>query len=333
MQTIQEDILNLTLLEPREKHQTIFARFYALKEGENFIVHNDHDPKPVYYQLLNEHGDTFTWGYLEQGPEWWKIRISKKTLAMNDETIGHIAAKDLRKAQIFRKYGLDFCCGGKKTVKQACEEKGLDLARIEIELQQADKDFKTRPLPYGDWHLDFLADFIVNTHHSFIKKTLPVIRSYAAKVTKAHGNSHPELSAIYELVEEINAELSAHMLKEERILFPYIKELVNAENNTQALYPPHFKTVQNPVKMMEVEHEMTGKCIEKIRALSNNYTLPGNACGSFSFFYRSLNEFEDDLHIHIHLENNILFPKAIELEKKLNTQDTCDLNRRTYSIM
>jgi regulator of cell morphogenesis and NO signaling len=333
MQTIQENILDLTLLEPREKHQTIFARFYALNEAENFVVHNDHDPKPVYYQLLSEQGNTFTWEYLEQGPEWWKIRISKKTPAMQEETIGQIAAKDLSKAQIFRKHGLDFCCGGKKTVKQACIEKGLDLAQIEYELQQADKNFATRPLQYDEWDLDFLADFIVNTHHSYVKKTLPEIRSYAAKVTKAHGKSHPELSAIYELVEEIDAELSAHMVKEERILFPYIKELVNAENNTQALYPPHFKTVQNPVKMMEMEHEMTGKCLEKIRVLSNTYTLPEGACGSFSFLYRSLAEFEDDLHTHIHLENNILFPKAIELEKKLNTENACDLNRRTYSIM
>jgi regulator of cell morphogenesis and NO signaling len=282
---------------------------------------------------LNKRENNFTWEYLEQGPEWWKIRITKKASGMDGETVGQIAAKDLHKAQVLKKYGLDFCCGGKKTLKQACTEKGLDIAQVEHELQQADKNFITRSLPYNDWSLDFLADFIVNTHHSYVKKTLPELRSYAAKVAKAHGNKCPELSAVQELVDEINIELSAHMAKEERILFPYIKELVNAENYSQILYPPHFATVQNPVRMMEMEHEMTGRTLEEIRALTNNYLLPENACGSHSFLYRLLNEFEDDLHTHIHLENNILFLKAIELEKKLNTNNACDMNNREYCIM
>lgn len=333
MQTTQENVLNVTLLEPQEKHPVFFARFSVLEEGENFVIHNDHDPKPLYYQLLNEKGNTFTWEYLEQGPEWWKVRISKKALGIEEETLGRIAAEDLHKAQVLKKHGLDFCCGGKKTLKQACMEKGLDIIQIEHELQQADTNFISLPLPYNDWSLDFLADFIVNTHHFYVRKTLPELRAYAAKVAKAHGSRYPELSAIYELVEEINAELSAHMIKEERILFPYIKELVNAENKVQSLQAAHFGTVQNPVKMMEMEHEMTGRNLEKIRALSNNYLLPENACGSHSFLYRLLNEFEDDLHIHIHLENNILFPKAIELEKKLNTKKASYLNNRTCSIM
>jgi len=320
MQTIQENILNVALLEPRQKHPTVFARFYALKEGESFDILNDHDPKPLYYQLLNERENTFTWEYLEQGPEWWKIRISKKASALDNQTVGQIAAKDLRKAQVFKKYGLDFCCGGSKKVKQACMEKGLDIATIEHELQQADKNFSMRPLPYNDWSLDFLADYIVNVHHSYVKKTLPDLRAYAAKVAKAHGDIHPELSAIAALVEDINAELSAHMAKEERILFPYIKKLVDAGRHVQPFPAAHFGTVQNPVNMMEMEHEMTGKKLEEIKALSNNYALPEDACGSYSFLYRMLNEFEDDLHIHIHLENNILFPKAVALEKQLTNE-------------
>ncbi|HEX5151395.1 MAG TPA: iron-sulfur cluster repair di-iron protein [Parafilimonas sp.] len=326
MQTIQENILNVALLEQRQKHPTIFARFYALKEGESFVIQNDHDPKPLYYQLLSERGNTFTWEYLEKGPAWWTIRIGKKIAGSDEETLGQIAAKDLRKTQVFIKHGLDFCCGGNKTVRQACFEKGLDITAIENELQQVDKNFSTRALPFNDWSLDFLADYIVNTHHSYIKKSLPDLKVYAAKVAKAHGNKHPELLKINELVEDMSAELSAHMLKEERVLFPYIKTLVNAENNAQPFHAAHFGTVQNPVGMMEMEHEMTGKKLEEIRALSNNYTLPEHACASYSFLYRLLNEFEDDLHIHIHLENNILFPKAIELEKKLNATNVCSLS-------
>jgi regulator of cell morphogenesis and NO signaling len=318
MQTLTENILNVTLLEPRQKHPTIFVRFDELAEGETLTIHNDHDPKPLYYQLLGERGNIFVWEYLEQGPEWWKVNITKRITGENDETLGQIAAKDLRKAQIFKKYGLDFCCGGKKTVKQACAEKGLDATKIEQELQQADKVPASRPLPYTDWSLDFLADYIVNTHHSYVIKTLPDLRSYAAKVKKVHGDHHPELIRIHELVEAINAELTSHLVKEEKVLFPYIKALVAANNNTQPLQAAHFGTVQNPINMMEMEHEAVGENLAEIRELSNNYSLPEDACASYSLLYRLLEEFEEDLHLHIHLENNILFPKALEIEKKLN---------------
>lgn len=316
MQTIEENVLNVTLLEPKQKHPTIFVRFDELAEGEVLTIHNDHDPKPLYYQLLGERGNIFTWEYLEQGPEWWKVKISKLIAGENDETLGQIAAKDLRKAQIFKKYGLDFCCGGKKTVKQACAEKGLDVTKIEQELQQADRVPASRPLPYNDWSLDFLADYVVNTHHSYVRKNLPDIKAYSEKVMRVHGSHHPELVKVFQLVEEINAELTAHLVKEEKVLFPYIKALVSAQNNEQPLHAAHFGTVQNPIHMMEMEHEVVGENLDEIRKLTHNYLLPEDACASYSLLYRLLDEFEEDLHLHIHLENNILFPKAIELEKQ-----------------
>ena len=319
MQTTAENILNVTLLESRQKHPTIFIRFDELAEGESMTIHNDHDPKPLYYQMLGERGNVFVWEYLEEGPEWWKVRITKRITGEDDETLGQIAAKDLRKAQIFKKYGLDFCCGGKKTVKLACAEKGLDVTKIEQELQHADKMPSSRPLPYGDWSLDFLVDYIVNTHHSYVRKNLPDIRVYAEKVMRVHDNRHPELFRIWQLVEEVNAELTAHLVKEERVLFPYIKELIVAKNNSQPLHAAHFGTVQNPINMMEMEHEMVGKNLAEIREISNNFTLPEDTCASYSLLYRMLDEFEDDLHLHIHLENNILFPKALEIEKELNS--------------
>jgi len=279
--------------------------------------HNDHDPKPLYYQLLGERGNIFEWEYLEQGPEWWKVKISKRIAGDNDETLGQIAAKDLRKAQVFKKYGLDFCCGGKKTVKQACAEKGLDVSKVEQDLQQADKMPVSRPIPYDDWSLDFLADYIVNTHHSYVRKNLPDIKAYAEKVMKVHGKHHPELVRIHQLVEEINAELTAHMVKEEKVLFPYIKGLVAAKNNTQPPQAAHFGTVQAPINMMEMEHELVGNNLAEIRTLSQNYLLPEDACATYSLLYRMLDEFEEDLHMHVHLENNILFQKAIEIEKQL----------------
>ncbi|RYF88344.1 MAG: iron-sulfur cluster repair di-iron protein [Chitinophagaceae bacterium] len=244
--------------------------------------------------------------------------MSKKLTGQNDETLGELAAKDLRKAQVFKKYGLDFCCGGKKTVKEACAEKGLDVTKVEQDLQQADQLPAGRPVPYGDWSLDFLADYIVNTHHSYVAKTLPDLTAYADKVMRVHGGSHPELVRINALVQAIDAELTAHMAKEEIVLFPYVKELVKAKKHTSPVQAAHFGTVQNPINMMEMEHEMVGKNLEEIRTLTNNYQLPQDACASYSFLFKLLQQFEEDLHLHIHLENNILFPKALKIERQLN---------------
>jgi regulator of cell morphogenesis and NO signaling len=315
-----ENILDVTALIPREKHPTIFRRFEELAPGASLIIHNDHDPKPLYYQMLGELGNVFTWEYTEQGPEWWKVVLTKRIAGERDETLGDIAARDIRKAQIFRKYGLDFCCGGKKTVKEACAEKGLDVAAIEQELQQANSTvIAARPLPYNDWDTAFLADYIVNTHHSYVRNTLPDLSAYAQKVAKVHGEQHPELLQISSLVEIIKAELLGHMAKEENILFPFIKKLVEAQKAGTPLENPYFGSVENPVRMMEMEHESAGEDLEQIRELSSNYALPKDACGSYTLLFKMLEEFESDLHIHIHLENNILFPKALEIEKILRS--------------
>ena len=316
METLTENILNVTLLEPRQKHPTIIDRFDELVSGETLTIHNNHDPRPLYYQLIGERGNIFIWDYLQQGPEWWVVNITKRLTVEGDETLGQIATKDFGKVEIFKKYGLDFCCGGKKTVKEACAEKGLDATKIEQELQTVHKNPTTRTLPYGDWNLDFLADYIVNTHHSYVKKNLPDLRHYAAKVAGVHGSQHPELHRIAQLVEEINDELSAHLVKEEKVLFPYIKELVAATNKAQRPHAADVGTIQNAVNMMEMEHELVGKSLEEIRVISNNYALPEDACASYNLLYGLLDDFEDDLHTHIHLENNVLFPKALKLEEK-----------------
>ena len=317
MNTISENVLDVTVLEPRMKHPTIFEKFDQLNEGETLTILNDHDPKPLYYQLLNERGNIFKWEYIEEGPEHWEVQISKRQSSDMEKTLGQIAANDLRKAQVFKKYGLDFCCGGKKTVRQACDEKGIDATTVENELRQSDQmAASTRPLAFNDWNLDFLADYIVQVHHSYVKKNLPDLRAYAHKVMKVHHSHHPELNLVHELVEAIGAELDEHLLKEEQILFPYIKSLVTSSSLQKQTAPP-FGTVRNPVMMMEKEHESVGKYFEEIRMATDNYTIPYDACASYSLLYRLLAEFEEDLHTHIHLENNILFPKAIALEKSL----------------
>jgi len=314
-EAVKENILNVTEIEPKLKHPTIFKRFDELKPGESLTIHNDHDPKPLYYQLLGERGNIFTWEYLEQGPKLWRIKMTKRPEGEGAETLGEIVAKDLRKAEVFKKYDLDFCCGGKKTVKEACAEKGLDVTKIEQELQNADKNVSTgRPLPYNDWNLDFLADYIVNAHHSYVRKTIPDIRSYAEKVAKVHGAHHPELLEINKLAQEVCDEMSEHMVKEETVLFPYVKHIVNTKGKGYVKFDS-LDDVKEPIDIAVTEHELVGGNMDKIKELSNNFKVPDDGCASYAYLFKTLNEFEDDLHIHIHLENNILFPKALDMEK------------------
>lgn len=314
MKTITENILNVTLLPPKQKHPAIFARFDLIREGEAFTLHNDHDPKPLYYQLLGERGDIFTWEYLEQGPEWWKVLIRKRIAGEKGETLGQIAAKDLRKAEVFKKYGLDFCCGGKKTVREACEEKGIDATKVEQELQHPEKLESADRNAYNDWSLSFLADFIVNNHHAYIRKNLPELRAYAKKVAQVHGGHHPELLGIRQQVEEINDELLDHVEDEERILFPYIKSLAPDLQQQRADKNQDVRKLKDLTRDLEKEHAFIGEAFEKIRSLSRNYQVPDDACSSYRLLYKMLPDFEEDLHQHIHLENNILFPRAIKTE-------------------
>jgi regulator of cell morphogenesis and NO signaling len=202
-------------------------------------------------------------------------------------------------------------------VKEACVEKGIDVTKVEQELQNSDKtSFAARPLPYNDWNLDFLADYIVNTHHSYVKKTIPDIKAYAEKVAKVHGAHHPELLQINKLAQEVCDEMSAHMVKEETVLFPYVKQLVASKNSGNGKVKfGDLDSVETPINLMEMEHEVVGNNMDEIRKISNNYALPEDACASYSFLFKTLDEFENDLHIHVHLENNILFPKAVNLEK------------------
>ena len=310
-----EVVVNVPALEPKLKHPTIFKVFDELEAGDSMIIHNDHDPKPVYYQLLGERGDIFTWEYLQQGPQWWDIRVTKKGTETT-ETIGEIVAKDIRKADVLKKYGIDFCCGGNKTIRQVCAEKGIDAIAVEKALQQPIQDITGNNHNYNEWNIGFLADYIVNVHHSYIRKYLPEIQGYAAKVAKVHGTNHAELAQIQHLVEKVGTELTAHLKEEENVLFPLIKQIAQTENTDSQLNKANnFSAV---LEQLEKEHDSVGKMIDEIRKLSNGFAIPEDACTSYKLLYKMIQDFEDDLHIHIHLENNILFPKAQKLEKELD---------------
>lgn len=315
METLQENFIDVTLIEPKLKHPTIFQVFDGLRGGESLTIHNDHDPKPVYYQLLGERGDVFNWQYLHEGPEWWDVRITRRG-EDDKETIGEIAVKDLRKAEVFKKYGIDFCCGGKKTLRQVCAEKNIDATKVEQELQQISAKSITGEQFYNEWEIDFLVDYIVNTHHRYVRKHLPELNNFALKVSKVHGEHHPELLPIQKLVANINEELSEHCDEEEKVLFAYIKRIVQSKN-ANLPFDKVGTDLKTLIEALEKEHDSVGRALDTIRELSKSYAIPEDACTSYKLLYKMIQEFEDDLHIHIHLENNILFPKAIAMEKSL----------------
>ncbi|MGV3509416.1 MAG: iron-sulfur cluster repair di-iron protein [Sphingobacteriaceae bacterium] len=309
--------LDVTKIEPRFKHPQIFEKFDSLNPNQAFILHNDHDPKPLYYQLLGERGKTFTWEYLSSGPEIWEVKIGKINPDQSQETIGEMVVKDYRKAQVFKKLGIDFCCGGKKTLEEVCDKKGLDVDKVKAQLSELQDQDQGNQQAFDSWDLGFLSDYIVNTHHNYVRENIPFISELANKVARVHGDRHPELINVAQLFSRVASDLSLHLVKEERILFPFIKQLAEASKNNTPIAPASFGTVNNPTQMMEMEHEQAGEDMEAIREATDNYTLPGDACTSYTILFKKLQEFENDLFNHVHLENNILFPKAIKLEKKL----------------
>ena len=228
---------------------------------------------------------------------------------LSQQTVGQIVADDYRAAQIFRAKGMDFCCGGKKTLASVCKSKNIEMDEVLKELSTLSQPSADQH-NYNDWDLDFLAEYIIQNHHSFVRKMLPELNFYAEKVARVHGESHPELLEIREKVKLISNELVDHLKKEEEDLFPQIKDLI-LKNKSGSVK----KTL---LEVLESEHEKAGELMAEIESLTNNFTPPEGACASYRVLFQNLEGFQKDLHKHVHLENNILFPKALALEQRMN---------------
>jgi len=237
-------------------------------------------------------------------------------------TVAEIVADNYKAADVFKKYGIDFCCGGQVSVSEICNKKDINLSDLERDLA----DINLTALPSNDfnhWKVDFLIDYIINVHHIYVSENIPLIKEWADKVAKVHGQHYKEIVEINTLFNTVAEELMLHMRKEEIILFPFIKELEKAQNEKQTLQNFPFRTIQEPIRMMEMEHESAGNTFKKIATLSNNYTPPPEACNTYIVLYAKLQEFEEDLHKHIHLENNILFPKAMKMSETMLGRSLC----------
>ena len=224
-------------------------------------------------------------------------------LELKDKTIAEIVSEDISKASVFKKYNLDFCCGGGKTVENACEKANIDVNKVIQDLQNSTSNTNAPNLNFKDWSAEFLVDYIVNVHHTYVKENLEVINEFATKVSKVHGHHAPETIEIDDLFTKLSNELISHLEKEETILFPAIKAKLT---NTSLEYD------ENVIQILEDVHDTAGTIVKRIQELSNNFTPPEWACNTYKALYFKLDEFINDLYQHIHLENNILFPKIKE---------------------
>lgn len=236
-------------------------------------------------------------------------------------TLKEIVTKNFQTASVFEKYSLDFCCRGGKTIDEACKEKGIEPLSVLEELSQLELSNKNSSPSFTEMPPDILGNYIVATHHAYVSRMVPTLYAHTQKVAAVHGVNHPEVIEIAKHFETVAVELMQHMKKEELMLFPYIKVLYAAQEKNEPLSAAPFGSVQNPIRMMEAEHQNAGDEMSVIRSLSNNYTPPQDGCTTYRITFQELQDFERDLHQHVHLENNILFPAAIRLEQAMNSRN------------
>ena len=233
--------------------------------------------------------------------------------------VGDLVIEQPRRAEVFEKWGIDYCCGGSATLAAACRQAGAELADVLRELEACDAHAQQRDQqqePAVDWRqrpASELCQHIEQTHHARLREWLPRAHQMMAKVLEAHGQRHPELAEVARYYQALENELVPHLMKEEQVLFPMIRQLESATSMPLL----HCGTVQNPVHVMIEEHEHAGDALKQLRRLTGGFCAPEDACPTYQALYALLADLEKDLHEHIHKENNILFPKALELERRL----------------
>jgi regulator of cell morphogenesis and NO signaling len=232
--------------------------------------------------------------------------------AITEKTVRELAVEIPGAARVFERLQIDYCCGGNRMLDEACEEAGTTIDRVLEALEAAEVPANERS--WNEATLAELIDHIQSTHHVYTRDAIARIPGLLEKVAAKHGGNHPELRSIQATFAGLAAELAMHLMKEEMVLFPYVIRMEEATLAGEPVLPPPFGTVRNPVRMMVNEHDGAGEALRSMRTASNEYAAPAGACASFQALYAALAELEADLHRHIHLENNILFPRALEME-------------------
>lgn len=226
---------------------------------------------------------------------------------------------DYRTADVFRKYQIDFCCGGKWSLKAMCQMKNLDIDIVKKELEESTRDISLpNTLRFEDWSIDFLTDYIVNVHHQYLRKVLPETKEHLAEFVEGHKNKFGYLPDLLRTFIDLSNQMIPHLDEEETIIFTYIRQIAHAYRTRESYVALLVRTLRKPVEnVMQHEHETVNQFLDQLRQLTAHYALPGNACASHKVVFSKLREIDNDLVQHIHLENDILFPRAIAMEKEL----------------
>ena len=235
----------------------------------------------------------------------------------NQSIIGKIVAENYKAASVFKKYKIDFCCNGNRSIADASRKKQMDEDTLINELKEATGEKNQGEIDFKSFPLDLLVDYIEKTHHRYIDSKIPEIIPYLDKIVSVHGDNHPELYEVERLFKESAGDLTAHLRKEELMLFPYIRQLVKEQISGEKKPVTKIGDAAEYIALMEDEHETEGERFRNISELTDDYTPPSDACNTYRVTLSLLQEFEEDLHHHIHLENNILFPKAIALTEAM----------------
>lgn len=230
-------------------------------------------------------------------------------------TVGEIVAADFRAAAVFERFGIDFCCGGRRSLTDACRTAAANPDAVVHALDSLPPAVETED-DATRWPLPRLIDFIVSTHHSYVRSSMPSIAGYLTKLEEVHGSRHPELSRVAAYFQQVRGDLEHHMLKEEQVLFPYVRDLSERPGSCGRTQSP-FGTVENPIRMMQREHREVAEALRIIRELTRGYAAPQDGCTTYAVCMAELHRFERDLHRHVHLENHVLFPAAVEIEQRM----------------
>lgn len=248
-------------------------------------------------------------------------KMESKVPIQTHQSVGELVVESPRRSRVFERFGIDYCCGGKRSLADACSRANLNPQEVIEELEQVGAIDQSghQPLDPGDLSLSDLADHIELTHHDFLRTELVRIDQLTAKVASVHGSKDPRLVQLHEVFKSFRDELMMHMSKEEQILFPIIRQM----ESTQRVQQSHCGSVQNPIRQMESEHDDAGDALSSMRGLTDGYAVNDDACNTHRAMLEALEHLERDMHAHIHKENNILFPRAVRLEDELASKTCC----------
>lgn len=294
-----DKVLDVTLIEPRLKHPTIFKYFDKLTPGDYFIIHNDHDPKPVYYQLLGQRGNNFTFEYLIKGPDDWFIQIQKTPVGNEGEKTKELSEKEQKKADFFAAKGQDYSCENSNDTNSKASAKGpVNPLKDDIILQ------------YDQWAPGFLCDFIEQTDHCYFRTLAPQLDGLGENIRHKHQGQHPELASIKAYQDQLLATLLFHLTQEKSALFNSVKQIEQTEQQGSEPDTISLKQLYAGSILKKQANETLADLLNHIRSHTNQYKAPQDACDSYIYYFKRLAQFDLRLSRYLHLENTVLLPKV-----------------------